>query len=249
MHWFNMKRILYTNTHRNCPFNCEYCFAKFSQYQKKQVQDIDSINITSSQTSVLYPACDYDLFAFSNAAKTIEEIYIEGHSISVSTKAYITNTEISRLSILNNKIRSNNDILKIAVSISSKTLLNKIENGTTGFEKRIENLKRLQSAGISTGLTLKPLLKEIPIDEYLSIIDSCKPYVKGIVIGDLYLDSATTLKDHQKKPISWLDNNPSWFYEDMTSYINTITKYCKKQSVPCFESDISFIDFLKRGQK
>ena len=86
-----MRRILLTLPEARCPFGCQYCFAEFSQYERPiSFTDIEHSPELLEGIDVVYPACDVDLFATNKPLEILRRAAALGPSISVSTKAALS---------------------------------------------------------------------------------------------------------------------------------------------------------------
>jgi DNA repair photolyase len=80
------RRLLLTIDQTPCPFGCTYCFAAFHGYERpKTMREVCENPSLLDSVDVVYPACDVDLFARSDALKILSQAIRWKRSISIST--------------------------------------------------------------------------------------------------------------------------------------------------------------------
>src|SRR5580704_15745307 len=115
-----MSRLLLTIDSQRCPFRCSYCFSRFSQFPG--VASLETVEKTPELLrgiDVLYPACDVDLFARKDAVSVLERIAMLGCSISVSTKASLSETVVNQILRIHRQLHSVGSVLKTSISFSN----------------------------------------------------------------------------------------------------------------------------------
>jgi DNA repair photolyase len=247
-----MKRLLLTIEGRKCPFRCRYCFANFKQYKSPpSLTDLEA-NPESLLEGIdfIYPACDVDLFALRNPLEILTSVAGYGRSISVSTKAKLSEKIVSSLAKLNERMLATGCFLKVSVSFSSKFSLRKIEPRTTSFKSRLNNLDMLTACSVPNSAIIKPVLPEIQTSEYFSLVDSLVPVTHNIVLGELYLDSANYRMEKLGHPVDfkevqWANQFPVWPVIRSFEKLNQISSYVESLGITCYNSDLEFMSKLQ----
>ena len=253
----NASRLLMTIMDRPCPFGCKYCFGRFSQYKQPIALDkLDSHKNLLEKVSVIYPACDIDLFAYSDATHILRELMPYNRSISVSTKARLNEQTVAQLSNLATSMARASLILKIGISFSTKYAIEQIEPGTASYEERLFNLKLLSEYQVPTCVILKPVLPFIPIDEYLAIVNDTSKLSGSYLSGGTYLDvnnllgafEDDSLEYELESPVfqsvGWAINEPIWPVIQCHSKRLVIRNHVLELGLSHFDSDVELMDSL-----
>ena len=136
-----------------------------------------------------------------------------GRSISVSTKAALSNQLVTELAEVARGVERCERVLKIGVSISTKYNCKTLEPRAADYSARVEDLRLLRCASIPTCLVLKPILSDVPAEEYCEIISDVAGVTDCILIGDEYLDISSpriSLGTAFQRPVAWAVNKPTW---------------------------------------
>lgn len=243
-----MKRLLLSSTTR-CPFRCKYCFAQFSQYQRQPtLEDIASSTEDLSGVEVLYPACDDDVFAHAQSIELLRKATSLGCSISVSTKAVLQENVVTQLEQISSEMLKNGSILKIGISFSTRAQIGEIEPGTAKYEQRLRNLRLLSSRGIAVSLNLKPLLEEVPLDEYFAILQDCGRWTDFLLIGQEYLDIEDRRPESNvvTREVLWLRDSPTWPVIEDSLLAKRVRIFANSLGYRCFNSDLPLMADLKQ---
>lgn len=233
-----------------CQADCKYCFAKWDNMYSKLPQLVNEQ--IYEKEAVIYPCCDGEFFEqhrlieyVKKAAENMDKVYL-----SISTKRFISDDEISCIARLNQELLSSGKgFVKLAVSVSNMSMLDKIEPKTMTYGERIELAKKINSAGIFTALTIKPILPFISSDEYCQIISDFEKFTKYVLIGGLYLNRDTEFFSQyitsenlvRKRNVGWLPEHPEWSYVQDDNQLNEIRTYANKKGVFVFDSDVELI--------
>ena len=253
-------RYLFSGLNK-CPSNCKYCFAKWeNKYYSMPQFNINTINDNLSDKLVLYPCCDSDFFAQSDAENIMNNLLTINKKvyISISTKNSISNSSLDKIQKLDRYLRINNlGFVKISISFSTKYRIDEIEQNTLSYSERLKLLKLLTDKKIFTSIIFKPILPFIPVNEYLEIIDDCANIIDKIVIGGLYINKTTEFyKEYIKNryqtethPVNWLSEITVWDYFEDKNKNNMIRDYAKTKSIKVFDSDIELIKSISNEKE
>jgi DNA repair photolyase len=241
-----MKRLLLTMPGPACPFRCGYCFAEFCQYNpQKTLEDLDSDPTLLDDVEIIYPACDNDLLAFSHGIDYLKRVAEFGRSVSLSTKAAITEKTAKELAEVSRVLESSGGVLKVGISFSTQDIP-LFEPGTCSYTKRIENLRTLQNYGVAHCVILKPILAQCSTSQYLAIVRDCCGSTDLLLVGDEYLD-AQDLRDPdgvRYREVHWLADAPKWPVRELPEKKRQIAAYAKTLGFDVFESDLTLMKYL-----
>jgi hypothetical protein len=243
-----MRRMLLTLPDARCPFGCQYCFAEFSQYERPL--DLDAVERSPdllADVDVVYPACDVDLFATKTPLEILRRTAALGRSISVSTKAALSDRLVRGLADIARDIEERGEILKVGVSISTKHNCGRLEPRAATYALRIRNLRLLQAASIPSALVLKPVLRDVSLGEYCEIISDAEPFTRLVLVGDEYLDALeprVPLAAVTRRRVPWAINQPIWPVTTDVERIASIKAFAERLGFCVFESDLELMAAL-----
>lgn len=226
-----------------------YCFASRRDYAPPPVLS-DAVE-QCGEVTIVYPACDGEFLLLEDFDVRLAAIDRHVRSecvISISTKSVPDPRRIQALAGLDQRLRRDQrGFVKVAVSFSS-TSWPELEPGAAGFDERVETLRTFNLHGLSTGVTLKPLLPFVDDSDYFRIIDACAPYAAGFVLGDLYvIDDAFADRylagrySMSHRRISWLHEHPVWATIESIQKKETLRKYIRALGRSPFDSDFDLI--------
>lgn len=233
-----------------CQAGCQYCFAKWDK-EYYELPSIESEQLNERE-AIVYPSCDGEFFDqyklidhVKKMAEKMDKIYL-----SISTKHLISDQEISCISKLNRELISENKgFVKLAISISNKSMLEEIEPGTMPYKERLHLANKIAQEGIFFALTIKPILPFISAEEYGQMIHDFSAYTKYVLIGGLYINRETEFysrylkSEHsiQHRRVEWLPGCPEWEYIEDHVQFEKIRTYAKNEKVLLFDSDVDLI--------
>ena len=242
-------RLLYSGE-KECGCSCQYCFAHCIT-DKSSFTKISTASI-SEKEAIIYPCCDcefsdQDLFVDSirNISKKLDKVYI-----SMSTKKDIDDYLLNTIASFNNELVSEKKgFIKIGISLSNKKRIKEIEPNTASYEKRLEVARKITNYNIPLGLTIKPILPFIDVDEYLEILDDYKHITDKVLIGGLYVNTNSTFyKEYElsryvieKRKVEWLPDRPEWDYIKDLDKEQRIINHAICNGIMVFESDVDFV--------
>lgn len=252
-----MRKFLSANI--PCEAGCKYCFAKWADYNRQQALGFESENVDSDRV-ILYPCCDGDFFDQVGLVEDVKH-YAEFHKkvyVSLSSKIRLTDEKITQLLELHEwLIKADKGFVKFAISLSNRTLLDKIEPATMSYEERIKIASYINSLGLPLSLTIKPVLPFITTEEYDSILKDFSPYLNRVLLGGLYVNKTSSFYadylrndyDHicAKRKVAWLLDHPDWDYVEDAELIKKIKISAQKLGMQAFDSDSSVVKSLIEG--
>lgn len=252
-----LHRLLLTIDAQKCPFGCTYCFSGFADYPKPpSVEDITSVSLEG--IDIVYPACDVDLFARTDAVMILRRVIAWGRHISISTKAHIRPALISELRSIASELKDRNCIIKIGVSISTKYYVSKIEPRTPSYASRVRSLARLSEAGIPTVLVLRPLLPELSEEEHKEVLEECRQYTDLLLIGPEYLDGIAPRDTTPREPprdlrqinrgVGWTASEREWSVRTSPAQVSRLIVNATRLGYATYDSDLALMDFLISGR-
>jgi hypothetical protein len=235
------------------PIWCRYCFADFSQYERPlSFADVEHFPGLLEGIDVIYPACDVDLFATSKPLDVLRRAASLGPSISVSTKAALSDKLVTGLATVTEELQTRDRILKIGISISTKRNCGALEPRAARYAARLENLRLLQRASVPSCLVLKPILSDVPLAEYCEIVSNAAGLTECILIGDEYLDMSTPRISPgvlSQRPVGWAVNQPTWPVSVHAEHKAAIKRYAERLGFSVFDSDLELMAALTKLAK
>lgn len=236
-----------------CPYGCRYCFQRFTQYPGvPTLADAEGCHELVRDAEIIYPACDVDLFARHDYLDVLERTSRFGASISVSTKASITERTANELARISDRLRSEGLLLKVGVSFSTKRRIPEIEPRTSSYRVRLRSLAWLAARGIASAVVLRPLLADIGDEEYIEIIDDCGPMVRNVLLGDEWLDiqnPEVVGSTAVWRRVSWLERAPEWPHYADRARTDRLLRYARGRGLRAFESDLNLMEALVRERQ
>lgn len=248
-----MQRILLSNSNTRCPYKCKYCFTRFEQYRKsltfeniqKNPELIDGIDI-------IYPACDFDLFATKDPIITLWQMLELRKSISISTKAALSELIVEKIAEIGQALAEYGHILKIGISFSTKYNIPFWESRTSNYHLRLKNLELLSKFKVPFCVVLKPVLVEVSMNEYYEIVQDISNYNAPLLLGEEYLNfgnldtlmSRRPLVKVKSRRVNWLCGNPEWPISKVQDHITHIKTHAESMNVKCFDSDLNLMEWL-----
>lgn len=255
-----MYRVLFT-TGKRCKAKCKYCFARNFNYNIPNIELLNKfIKTTNHKSLVIYPSCDTEINGYIEYLDEIVKTAMDSKvflAIGLSSKNNISEKQIKYICNIDKMLKKNKiGFIKLAISLSTKTLIDEIEQGTTCYEERLNLLKQFTIKGIYTNIILKPILPFINLEEYKNIILDVLPLSKNIVIGGLYYNDKSEfynkylskyIKKRNYREVGWLPDKPIWPYHLDKSYYNSIKCFANDNGAIIYESDEEYILHLKEN--
>jgi DNA repair photolyase len=233
---------LFLATETECPFRCTYCFTRFSQYTRQlTISSVEQEPSILDGIDAVYPACDDDLFAHSNAVLVLRRAARLNRHLSVSTKARLSDVTLTQVKDVHREMLSKGKILKIAVGFTCTQEIGTIEPGTAPYHARIALLKRLNDAGIHTNIVLKPLLPGIALDEFRELFADCAEYTNAVLIGDMYLDANDFSRPRVSRRVGWLPGTPEWPTIGDVAWTEQVRIAAREFGLCVFDSDLDVL--------
>lgn len=240
----SLRRLLLTIDDLPCPFQCTYCFTRFPQYEgSTRLADLRSDPEMLMGIDVVYPACDTDLFTRADALHILEEVAALGASVSVSTKAIISRARLERLVEMTHEMARDGRVLKIGVSLTSKSRSSILEPNVPSYSSRMSLLETLGELGIATALVLRPLQVDVPIQEYEEILAEAAGVCRYVLFGDEWLPESATQEpairgfEVTSEPVTWLPGTPMWNKQSVAGRESHLADVAHRLGMEGFTSD------------
>ncbi len=238
-----MERVLLSYP-KKCSNSCLYCFEGWNTDGFEKLKDFKT-NI------IIYPSCDAETINDIEYIKFVRKCITMQTGfcvISLSTKERIYDSTIKKLNAINEEYE-NKAFIKVSISLSNKRRILELEPGTSKYEDRIDNLKRLRDNNIINAIIIKPILPFIPVEQYYEIIDDCSKYTDTIITGDLYISMKDPfyikyIKDKyqiSQRKINWIRNKPIWSVVETNEIKAKIHEYTMKKKLKLFNSDYDYL--------
>jgi|GEM_PF-6486596 len=217
-----LTRVLATDS-LTCPFACKYCFAKTPQYIKLK-QDLPTLeSLSNDDFDVLYPSCDSEYFISKVTREKIYSLLQSGNRrfiVSISTKTSISDRLLDEVVAMDQLLRKEaRGFIKLGVSISTKSMIQLVEPGTSTYSDRLRALDLVVSAGMAASINIKPILPHVSASEYLEIVRDTLEFRVPYLLGPLYIDRDTTWGQQvaalwpemiRERRVLWLTQEPVW---------------------------------------
>jgi len=233
----------------DCPFKCEYCFAKWrAETRKTNTSD-------SSCAVVLYPLCDSELCNqdIDKLENTIQE-YIKNALngkkliVSLSTKDKNFAAYIPTFDRIQKAVSLTGGFVKLGISFTNINY-GDLEKGTATFEERLGLLKILSEYEFRLSAVIKPVLPFVAVDEYIEIVRQSSVYTDKYLLGGLYVEEDSEfynayIKDKFKvthKQVAWL-NNEEHLYVGSDYTQKKLEHFIKSIGKSVYSSDIEMIE-------
>lgn len=174
------------NPYTGCAHRCLYCYATsfikdfFNSRPKKNFLKTVKRELKNLQREALISLSNSSdpyqpLEKFYNYTRGFLEMLLETNfRVLIITKSSLI---LKDLEILRN-IRC-----AISLTITSKSLTDKLEPGAPSFRERLETIKTLSQAGISVAVRLDPIIPKLNEEELLEILEEVSPWVRHVTIS------------------------------------------------------------------
>ena len=236
-----------------------HCYTFNPKYKWSDQNSIDEIlnDLNNKTFDVLYISGHKENFVDVNVGLELcEKLYDKFKcDLLITTRNIFNKKQITRLSNLNKKMKSDEKDMFFCISIPALSSHKKLESNLLipSPNDRIEFLKQVHTANIYTMLTIKPLCPNnfIPTKEISEIIRKCYKYSSiilssGIVVDEFILKrlnvSEKCFAGTKDKLMECLENDIDVTYVDVDSELKEIKKMCDKYSVPFFEHSMPAIE-------
>jgi hypothetical protein len=198
-----------------------------------------------ADVDVVYPACDVDLFALRRWREHLAHACALGPSISVSTKASLTEADVEEIRLHSESLVQRGRVLKIGVSFSTRERVRVLEPNAPSYSKRMDTLRLLSQAGIHTALVLRPLLPDVRPEEYAAIVDDGHAFTDIVLTGPEHLDDDPEHARQQirgaepvtRVSIAWLETAPDWPSRRSFAQEVAVRRQAERHGMTVFDSD------------
>ena len=174
------------NPYTGCGHRCLYCYAtsfiknfyhprpkkEFLKIVEKELKKIPEVSLISlSNSSDPYQPLEK---TYKLTRKFLELLLERNYRILIITKSDLVLRDLELLT----KLRC-----AVSLTITSKTLYQKLEPFAPSYEKRLQAIKALSEAKIPVSVRLDPIIPGLNEGEILEILDEIAPYVKHITVS------------------------------------------------------------------
>ena len=208
-----------------CPYGCNYCFVNSKGYALLEELPIDKIvdSVASFPPDVkrIELGLDKDPMHDQPAAlDLIARLSVMGKDLAFATKAHLTDTTIEQLVEVRRSMASRGNHLFTKVSLMGFETARKYESKAPDPDQRVDTVKRLHKAGLSTIIYVKPIIPNLADEElervFQETAESCYAYIAGYLIYDekMARRMGIELSDERMK-MEWDPSQKLWYvYRD-----------------------------------
>ena len=241
---------------RYCPYQCKFCYVKgpFQKYKSAGVDEIlQWLESHRGEYSTVYVSGDTDSFALPRThlgLELLERLASFNVDVMFTTRHCFSTDELSYLANITNTFKANGNLLMGCMSVCQMDSPLLEPHPIADSIDRIENLRAWKRNGVVTFLTIRPLIKTIPEEEYEQIAKIGCDAADIVLAGHLYLDShgiilnsiasinsewATVLEQSAVKyDLDFTDTKESWLIVEHNSAELALKKVCADYGVPFF---------------
>jgi DNA repair photolyase len=248
-----------------CPYNCLHCYTFLKKYNINiDLNTVDDIihNINQNESfDIFYVSGNKENFIDPDKGiELCERLFNKFETdILLTTRNVFTDTQIRRLSNLNNQMKKYSKCLFVCISIPALNSHTKLEQNplVPNPKKRIDFLKSVYNESIFSILTIRPLCPNdfISIEEPLEIIRLCKDSVSAVISSGIFIDDdiIKRLKSFPKtynyltKPLMKCLKNTdcNMKYVDVEYEIKLLEKQCLEFTIPFYTKSVPALNYLK----
>ena len=254
------KRI-FVNTCLGCTGGCAYCYLKKMGYDnnsvvsevkkaKELIDEIEKIGITKDTLITL--GCFSECWDDNNRNETIKKIKYflqKGNQIQLATKRQISLEDASQFK----KLIKYYGQLVIFVSSATIGKWDTIEKGTTHPKDRFKTFEISKKLPIPTVLYMKPVLKDITINDlelYKKVIR--KYNIRDVVVGSIFKESEKeedSERSYSEETIHFSDKNELFYKPSVEQEETIIRNILELPGVRVFSRSFHVMGIYKKLEK
>lgn len=236
----NDNKRIFINTSLGCAGQCSYCYLSKMGYSnslenyrtisaKRIIEFIENNKLDINQKTLITLGCYSECWDEYNKNETISLIKYflkRGNQIQLSTKKQIMKDELDEILPLIKYFG------QLVIFVSSVTISkhDTIEKNTTPISERFQNFALFNSLNIPVVLYMKPVLKDITINDlklYKKYIEQYK--IKDVVVGSMFTSniSEETVHFSNKNKLFYTKNSDE---DIIISELSKVTNVYKRSS-------------------
>lgn len=212
------KRV-FLNTSLGCKGNCCYCYLSKLGYNNNSkelntvtaeyvLEELEKFNLNINIETLITLGCYSECWDNNNKQQTLKLIKYflqKGNQVQLSTKKQITKEELEDVIPL---IKYNGQLV-IFISVATISKHDYLESNTTKIEDRFKTFNNLKGLSIPTVLYIKPVIKNITLQDLPLFKECIKQYgIKEVVVGSMF----TNKQSNEAVPFL---NKESLFYNEV----------------------------------
>lgn len=250
---------------RYCTYDCPFCYvhADFDSYAKLSINEIiEWLIVRRNSFDVIYISGDTDSFAPKRTGQALDllESLVDFEVDLVFTTRYVfSELEYERIGNISANLASKGRILFGSTSIAQQNYQHLEPKPIPSSDKRIEQCLRLKELGCVSVLALRPILPNIPAQEYIGILEATKEKIDLVLGGDWYADGEGLLEKnvygrvlseipHSIEEMDYDTNTLKWKIFESKETKKIIENWCLDNNVPFFMRSRPAIEWV-RNQK
>ncbi|NLK62962.1 MAG: hypothetical protein GX287_05840 [Fusobacteria bacterium] len=242
--FLGIKEEYYLSYEKNCPYNCTYCYLRdyydngaYHYYVNTEdmYRELDAFKKSGTMISagIVNDTLAYDYITYTT--KDLIHYFKNREDLILEIRTKSTN--------INNLLREEpSKNVVIAFSFNPESIINKYENNTAIFKKRVEAVKELQEKGYYIGLRFDPMIydpNDVEHNNYKEMINYIFKNINLNKIKDIGIGSLRYKKSLKEKVLN--DIKTDLFYSEMVIGIDGKERYFKPIRISLYKSIVNEI--------
>lgn len=247
---------------RHCSFKCPFCYVKsesFVKYVNWGVeQTIEWLNDNSNEIQIIYISGDTDSFApprTNSALNLLEQVSFLQKDVLFTTRYLFEESHLNRLNIIGQNLKRTGNLSIACTSVCQLSHPHLEPKPIRDPQERIWQIGRFKEAGWIPVLAMRPIMPNIPGEEYSKIIELASDYTDLCLISSYYYDpnseqiQPNTEVKHVGKLFFDIGDFADWVKVDpQPEVISSIMNTAEKCKMNIFEQSSILYSFLKQKQ-
>jgi DNA repair photolyase len=251
-----------------CTFSCPFCYVggDFLTYASMTTDDILGwVEQVQDPFDIVYVSCDTDSFAAPRQAAAIdllERLAALGVDLLFTTRALLSDETIDRLAAVASRLRDIDRMLIACISLAQLTVPHLEPKPIPPPDSRIAQLARLRAVGLRTVLALRPFLPNVPLTDYVELVNRSVSGAEVVLGGVWYYDAAGTLEGavlrdadqrrelpHVSRAMDFDTNTATWNVFEGKQVEEAVQRACEMHGLPMFMRSAPAVQWLRDSHR